>query len=241
MKNILFFIIFCAITSISNAQKHDNIWPMGYIGDTAASACNYVIDFRDSFTIIPKCLGIEFSNGNPHAAICDTAGNLLFYTNGAYIADSSHQMMLNGDSLNNTGYAQYYEYGYPAEGIALPCPNNTEKYYLFHQERGLVPNAGGVVNFHTIKLNLTTIDMSLNNGLGAVTNKNQVILSDTMGGSGGGGYLKAAKHANGQDWWVLIPEWQSNAYYRFLVAEDTVLGPYRQEVGPAFHWIDYNG
>jgi hypothetical protein len=104
-------------------------------------------------------------------------------------------------------------------------------------ERQLQSN--GSANALAIQLNHSIVDMSLNNGLGDISSKNVSILLDTIGGWGLS--IEANKHANGQDWWILVPEYESNAYYRFLLTTDSLYGPFRQEVGYSFSWIDYNG
>jgi hypothetical protein len=118
MKQLLSILIFVISCNSINAQKHDNIWPMGYKYDS----CNYYIDFTDSFEIVPYCLAFDlFDFGN--SSICDSTGNLLFYTNGSRIADRSHQIMPNGTGLNNNYYPFYSVSGYPAEHTILPKPS----------------------------------------------------------------------------------------------------------------------
>lgn len=237
MKKLFFLLCFTQCYFNIQAQKHDNIWPMGYIGDTAAGACNYYIDFTDSFEIIPRCLGVElFQMGN--SAISDSTGNLLFYTNGCSIADSSHQIMLNGNGLNNMTDPYYIQNGYPAKTLILPKPNSSNLFYLFHSEYPTNIN-GQIIYGNALKFNYSLVDMNFNNGDGEVILKNIPILNDTIGG--GGNLLTACKHANGYDWWILVPEYESNAYYRFLLTEDNIYGPFRQELGYSFSWIDYSG
>ena len=65
------------------------------------------------------------------AIISDTTGNLLFYTNGIYIADATHQPMLNGKGLNPGKLADKNEkYGYilPQGSLILPKPGNADLY-----------------------------------------------------------------------------------------------------------------
>ncbi len=237
MKKYIFLYCVLFLTTLSFAQKHDNIWPMGY---ASLSSNNYLINFTDSFEIIPINLGANMAE-LANASICDSTGNLLFYTNGAKIIDSTHNLMQNGDNLNQIldsiaiypNNSIYWDYGYPSKVMILPSKNN--KYHVFHIERG----RNGVLSFFALQLNHSIVDMSLNNGLGSVISKNKPIINDTIAGQGY--MLEACKHANGQDWWILVPEYESNAYYRFLLTTDSLYGPFRQEVGYSFSWIDYNG
>jgi hypothetical protein len=230
MKKIILMLL---ISASLYGQKHDNIWPMGYKYDS----CNYYIDFTDSFEIVPYCLGLDlFQMGN--SAISDSTGKLLFYTNGNRIADSSHQIMLNGTGLNNTNYSSYATDGYPAKTLILPKPNSSNLYYIFHQE--FPTNSNGQISYgNAMWLNYSLVDMTGNGGLGEVVLKNVPLINDTIAGSGL--FLNANKHADGVDWWILVPGCCSmNKYYRFLLTEDSILGPYSQEV-PLPNLIGWGG
>ena len=79
--------------SLSGQHKFDYYWPSGRIDNTSE------IDFKNrpvESTIRDGGLWYDRTN----ASICDAEGNLLFYTNGCQVADSTHQIMPNGDSLN---------------------------------------------------------------------------------------------------------------------------------------------
>ncbi|MEZ5068917.1 MAG: hypothetical protein R2847_10715 [Bacteroidia bacterium] len=101
------------------------------------------------------------------ANISDAAGNLLFYTNGYYIADATNDTMQNGNNISPTGF-----YNLAPKGLTVPTkpvlflrkPGSSSIYYMFHNT---------VDNGHQYNrayyLYMSTIDMSLNNGLGAVT------------------------------------------------------------------------
>ena len=71
------------------------------------------------------------------ASICDTTGNLLFYTNGISIFGSDHKIIQNGDSINygkiwNSLKAKGY-LGIQSIQI-IPIPNKIAEYYIIHQE-----------------------------------------------------------------------------------------------------------
>ena len=58
------------------------------------------------------------------ATISDTAGNLLFYTNGNMVWNKNHNTMPSGNSLNGDGAATQ-------TAIIVPAPQNLNKYYIF--------------------------------------------------------------------------------------------------------------
>ena len=155
-----------------------------------------------------------------NASISNEEGNLLFYTNGIIVADATHQMMENGDSLNpgQTAYA-FYNYGYIVQQgvIILPMPDQERFYYLFHLLRR--EGDAQIPLPYCPFLYYSLIDMEGNGGLGMVIEKNQTVISDTLDV----GKLTAVKHANGRDWWILVPERDRYSYHRLLLTPDSIL------------------
>ena len=170
------------------------------------------------------------------ASICDSTGNLLFYTNGAWIANYTHEMMENGDSLNPGVITwQSYDGGLRVaqSHIILPMPDHPGRYYLFHERLEDHPVLGLAVNPCYYSL----IDMNANNGLGKVLEKNVVIVNDTTKTFG---TITAVKHANGRDWWVLFPQKAKNIFYRFLFSPDGVGDLLVQNLSPPYPWPPLN-
>src|SRR5690606_2549244 len=106
----------------------------------------------------------EISYYRTNANITDAGGQLLFSTNGAYLANATGEQMLNGDGLNPSWYTSEYPNGlHIAQNVlVIPKPNDPQVYYLIH---GTIDEPGqGIAQY----LYLTTIDMTLDNGLGGV-------------------------------------------------------------------------
>ena len=99
------------------------------------------------------------------ASISDSFGNLLFYTDGITVYGKNHQIMSNGNGL----------YGDPSStqsAIIVPKPQDPDKLYIFTVDTSSFegdPNRG---------LNYSLVDMSLNNGNGAVVQKNVRLLNN---------------------------------------------------------------
>jgi len=55
-------------------------------------------------------------------------------------------------------------------------------------------------------------DMSLQNGMGDIASKNNVLLDADLGN------FTAIRHANGRDWWVLVPEFGNSKWHTFLLS-----------------------
>lgn len=103
-------------------------------------------------------------------------------------------------------------------------PNNTNQYYLF---------SIGVTNSSPTGLYYSIVDMSLNNGLGAVVQKNVQLLSYPANDG-----LIAVKHGNGRDWWVLFRRWNAppnDEYFKFLVSPTGISGPFIQHIGTSIN------
>lgn len=165
-----------------------------------------------------------------NASMCNAEGELLFYTNGVYVANHLHQPMENGTGLSPTPFtAQWANNGiiFPQAVLALPQMGN--KYLLLHSpiDKRLTPNEHDELIFCAKQL-YSTIDMDGNGGLGVVVEKNRVIIPDTIDVHG---KLTAVRHANGRDWWAIIPAYYSNRYYRLLITPDTILNLGLQAIG----------
>ncbi len=190
------------------AQKN-NIW---CFGDSAG------IDFNNSAA--PLLFNSAVVSRGSCASICDSLGDLLFYTSynpqiliagtqGGEVYTKNHQLMANGDNLK---YGGWYK-----ESLILPAPATPSLYYIIHI---------GVTDYYGLYYSI--IDISQNNGMGAVIQKN-VQLNNYQANDG----LTAIKHGNGRDWWVVFRRWDSvnNDYYKYLVTPAGIQGPFLQNIG----------
>ncbi len=209
MKKLLIIVLVLFIKTICYSQGRDNLWMLGY-GQSAING-KINIDFQSGAPIISistRTMNMSIT----HANITDTNGNLLFYTNGACIANAVDDTMPNGRGLSPGTYTpswQYYGFPLTQGALIIPDPGDSMKYYLFHETIDILP---GSYQFPTHLYN-SIINMLLDNGLGDVEIKNQILLTDSLGQ----GNLVACKHANGRDWWVIVPEFGRPGYYIYLV------------------------
>ncbi|CAN5578134.1 hypothetical protein BH11BAC2_BH11BAC2_17100 [soil metagenome] len=138
-------------------------------------------------------MALEFTG----APISDSSGNLLFYTNGVWIADASNDTMQNGNGLNRSSYTtSVYNTSIRVTGadVVLPDPGNINQYYLIHETPGDIDTPFPDYIYYSL------INKTLNNGLGVVTVKNQILVADTLLL----GQKNVCRHANGRDWWVML-------------------------------------
>jgi hypothetical protein len=230
MKNFPFFILVFLSGGFLSAQKLDYVWVTGNQNNPSdATLGGGLLDFKVS----PPQTSYHYRPHNlyvTNSSICDSSGNLLFYTNGCVIAGADDEILENGDDINpgnaHTLWCETYNYGYsggPGNSIILPVPDSINQFFLFHK-RFMFTNSGGV---NIDKLYYTKVDMNQNSGKGKVVEKNKVILSDTLAR----GEIIAVKHANGKDWWVVTPLRNSNQFYILKFTSHGIVDTFKQTIG----------
>jgi type IX secretion system substrate protein len=230
MKGVLLF--FLAFSFVAHAQdKHNNIWIFGY----GSSGNRVILDFTEGqMELLNE--NFEMGLGLTNTIMSDKDGKLLFYSNGCDINNADHEIMENGEEIS-PGLMEdiYCAAGYtvwPQGVLALPYPESDSLYYVFNLNMEAGPYPEPNVPIIPYKLYAQLIDMSANNGLGKVIAKNQVVKQDTFGRGG----IKATRHANGIDWWLIAPKSHSNCYWMFLIDKDGVHAPALECEG--FVWLD---
>ena len=200
MKYIIgLFLIFSSFHSYTQPRR-DAVW---CFGDSAQ------IDFNQQPPTVSWCS--NRSRGTA-CSIADSSGNLLFYCHTFYIPlwqtgydklgvvwNKNNEIMENGDSLVGRGW--YHEM------VIIPNVLNYNQYYLFHS--GVSLNG---------QLYYSIIDLSYNNGLGKVVQKNTLL--DSLNGEQVSDGLTAIKHGNGRDWWVIFRSYgnnANNAFHKYLI------------------------
>ncbi|MEA3496940.1 MAG: PKD domain-containing protein, partial [Bacteroidota bacterium] len=171
--------------------------------------------------------GLNFSTGNPvafysgqtnnlegSATISDSAGNLLFYTDGMTIWNANHQTMETG---------LYGHSSATQSGVIVPHPTNPDTFYVF--------TIDATQNNLNHGLRYTIVDMSLNSGLGDVptptsSSKNQLL---TPSGIKMAEKITAVRHCNNVDIWIIghgYSKGSSNAggkFYAFLLTPNGIV------------------
>ncbi len=183
MKKYIYILVL--LYQIVAAQNEGNIWYFGYGAG---------LDFNSGAAV--PISGGQLNTYEGCASISDANGDVLFYTDGITIYDKSHGIMSNGTGL----------FGHPSStqsAIIVKKPQSATIYYVFTID-GITGDDGGLF--------YSEIDISLNGGLGAVTNmKNIELFTDAAE------KVTAIKHANGSDFWIVAPQHTSNTYYSYLL------------------------
>ncbi len=208
MKKFYFFGVFLlGFSLVVKAQKQDNIWLFGYDYNQGGLKEGIRFRFDDSLVISYEGRPMDFASTS--AFISDSAGNLLLYSNGCYIANANGAEIegssgLNPGSMYNIFCAGDVGYNTPQGMLTLSSPSNPSFFYFFH----FLVN--GSISKDVLQ---TVVDLSKSNGQGLTTIKNLQIVIDTISPDG----FHAVKHANGRDWWILAAKRFSNKYYSILL------------------------
>ncbi|MHC1706011.1 MAG: hypothetical protein AB9842_00680 [Bacteroidales bacterium] len=209
---IILFIAHQGFTQYFLDTKRDNLWLGGFgtMPQPAYGVCG--IDFNQQPFSLFSCNSHLKLKGDI-GSVCDWDGHLLFYSNGKQVADKNHNVMPNGDGLNPGAVSDFYAEYYPVlHGlIVLPMPELQDKFVILHEKLDFFYSLN--IEYTANALYFSMVDMQLNNGLGDVTEKYVPLIQDTLVC----GYLNAVRHANGRDWWVLLPEYNRPNFYRFLI------------------------
>ena len=174
--------------------------------------------------------GLDFSSGVPVvlingqtnnnstniegcATICDSAGQLLFYTDGETVYNRTHAVMPNGTAIGGGQSSSQ-------SAVILPKPGDPSRYYIFTTDDFIHNLQNG--------LNYTIIDMCLDGGLGdAVPGFKNVHVMDTASEK-----LAVCRHSNGTDYWVISQKHFTNIFYAYQVSASGIINTVTSAVGP---------
>lgn len=225
MKYFHFLLLFLPTCALNAQSKYDFHWTLGYDESTIEPGGDVILmDFNAIPVSVQTLKTVDrFDAGSSTSTMSDAEGNLIFYTGGCYVVNAMHEKMENGDSIN-PGINQQFccPFGGSCNfggAISIPWPDSPHLYLLFindyldnqFPDDPFISGASGHLYFNVI-------DMKKAGGLGAVTLKNQVAIEDTLSSNS----IEACRHANGRDWWVMIPKSRSNCYFLVPVTPNGV-------------------
>lgn len=210
-------ILVFTIPLICQGQKEANWW---YFGRFAG------LNFNNIVGGLPQPMtngGMDAREAN--STISDENGNLLFYTDGQYVWDATHDTMPNGQGL--IGHES------TTQCIIVPNPANPKKYYIFSVD---------YVDFRQFRgFVYTEVDLSLRGGLGDVipATKN-THLNDTIAER-----MTAVRMKGKVGYWVIVHRYLrnntfTNEYLAYAVTASGVSRtPVVSKLGPLPQKFDY--
>jgi len=205
-----FFSFFLLLFSLALfAQKEANIW---YFGSGPGALYCAGLDFNSGSPVaLDTCAMLFLGAQEGSAVISDTSGQLLFYTNGSRIFNRNHAGMLNGSGLMG-GCCTTTQ---PA--VIVKQPGNDSLYYIFTADA-----------FNdTDGFRYSIVDMTLDGGLGAIVSGSKNILLHVPTTE----KVTAVRHCNGKDIWAIGHEWDSDAFYAYLLTDAGIVNTVVSNVG----------
>jgi hypothetical protein len=194
---VIFILLFSSLDVFS--QKHFNNWYFGW---------NAGITFNTK-SGEPEALLDGVTDVNQGCStISDNEGNLLFYTSGGTVWNRLHRIMTNGDYIFDSTYYS---------PIIVPKPGANCIYYIFYVETYYLNNDSvRKWSYCSRGLNYSIVDLSLENGLGAVTEKKIHLLDSTR-------QIAAVGHKNGKDVWVVTQDIKEKCFVSYLLTENGLI------------------
>ncbi len=220
-------VLFSIGSTIALSQGLNNWWLTGYYSNTEPLFGGAAIQFSGLEVPYVVAHQREMNLSTTVANISDENGELLFYTNGVFIADRNDSPMPNGNDLNPSFYTNsegLWGLSIPQADLVLPASTVDSLFFLIHCTADSITSAG---LYYTRYLYRTTVNKTLNSGDGDVLLKNEVLYEGAL--EPGGNTL--VRHANGRDWWVMTHGSANDEFVSFLITPDSVMGPYYQQIG----------
>ncbi|ULC58712.1 T9SS type B sorting domain-containing protein [Flaviramulus sp. BrNp1-15] len=154
MKKIFVFL-FLLLSAISYSQEEASYW---YFGENAG------IEFNADESVTNLTDG-RLNTVEGCTTIADNNGDLLFYTDGITVYNRLHQPMPNNGLFGDPSSTQ--------SALVVPKPDDLNIYYIFTVDTSVFegdPDMG---------FNYSVVDLTLNSGLGDITEKNINLLQDS--------------------------------------------------------------
>jgi gliding motility-associated-like protein len=186
---ILFLLI--GMNSYSQPNKRTNLW---FFSDSVG------LDFNTGVPVENTSCSVTGMGWGAVSTLCDTSGNLMFYSNGDSIWNKNHEVMANGNGGPN------YKQG-TQSAICLPKPGSDSLYYIFTIRWFETENP----------MFYTTIDINENNGLGMVVDRDTL-----LAGWDASDQLMAVYLKNKHDYWILTRKYREHKFAAFLVTSEGV-------------------
>jgi gliding motility-associated-like protein len=192
LKMLVALLLFCPLL---NAQRQNGLWVGKQANNWIFGSKPTQLNFNTS---PPENFRMTHDTGSQEGTgtISDEQGNLLFYNDGQTVWNRNQEIMPNGEGLLG-------EFSTSQQGLTIPAPGNSNLYYIFN-----LASFGGLNG-----LTYSVVDMSLDGGLGAVTDKNIQLVAGPISEK-----MTAVYHADKEQVWLICHEGTMNlASNKFLV------------------------
>jgi hypothetical protein len=188
----------------SSAQGPMRNWRFGWVTALDMEAGPPAFQDGSAMLAIESCISVS-----------SDSGDLLFYSEGVQVFNANDALMPNGTGLLSNSYDWQ-------QGVATcPFPGDPDKHLLFHNGMDQI-------------LRVSTVDMSLEGGLGDVTLKNIVVTPNIAEA------MTIAPHSNGVDYWLVVRDFPADLFKVFPITNAGV-GPVVSSVACGMDTFDFTG
>ena len=223
MKQKILLLFFSILVSSAGFSQRETTW--WYFGNGTGLDFTKVLDGVD---LVPTKVSGPIATGEGCCALSDYNGNLLMASDGRTVYNKNRAVMKNGTGL--LGHESSSQ-----SSIVMARPSHPNQYYIV-----TVPDyatGSGTAN----GINYSIVDLSLEGGLGEVTEKNKPLYTgDHLSSPPGNEYgrtniyenIGAVQHSNGNDYWLVH---RFRQYFYIWFASKDGIGPDPIRVVPIGH------
>ncbi len=194
MKKIILITLLFLIVLSSYSQRQADRWYFG-------RSCG--LNFTSGEPVVDNNGLIDGHSGGC-GTMCDSLGNLLLYNGVSPIYNSIHEIMENSEDLQEWGSGLQ-------NGLIVPWPESDSLYFVFKTTSINIPGAATSIFYNVV-------DMSLNNGLGAVIEKDVRLQNSSDIDE----LFTATYHKNKRDIWIISRDIRDDRFMAFLITPDGI-------------------
>jgi hypothetical protein len=241
MKNFCLYLILLQSTWLFAQPKfdakRDYVWIFGIESFSLDTVDHIYLDFRTD-TMSLKYRRAQGQNlFQTNASICDTAGNLLFFSNGCVIVDSGFQYVQGADTINRGPWWTYSCDGFSdrTDGYlivngcwALPVAEN--KFKVIYAD---------IINqwAHTSGVRFATINKDTDSGALVGFEPDTYLHQKDINSK----KPAIVRHANGRDWWRIDEGYGERRYYITFIDSSQSIFPCKEQFFPQISTSMYRG
>ncbi len=221
-KSLFSLLLITTASCLLAQSKQDYYWPLAFSLDHTSTLPGIEFDFNTK-PFNPKLRNEGLVLDQMNASICDQDGQLLFYTNGCAVANRNHEIMPNGEGINDGSFFNDFWGGDCKRGYTgtqdiciLSDPSNEEGFYIIHKPI-TYDSTSFDFPFQRDSFLYTYVDMTLDEGNGNVVIKNEIFHKASLLFS----YLTPISKPNSLDWWIMNPVFPSG-YVVFSLTESGI-------------------
>jgi hypothetical protein len=227
MRSLLFILFklntFALIAQQTFDFKRDYEWVLGEQYNAYDTVDHIYLNFRTDSLILKykRVHGLDLNQTN--ASVCDTTGQLLFYSNGCVLLDSSFQYIVGADTINRGPRWNIHCASVPQSTVTsgyaivngcwiLPVAENKFKVYYADLINSTAHSSG--IRFATVERDPVSGKLK---GRDPDSYLFQTDLQPEIRG--------VVRHANGRDYWMVNEAYQDKKYYISLIDSTATIHP----------------